>query len=199
MDSLAEESRRLEPQICETSSRYSREKRLESVRLSTVYYITWVLLIVLALVAPFYEWLFIDGPECWSDRYPLIMISVLVAMLTTAVSTLLFIINCVNRVSISYWRLNFCSLCFLVLTIISIINFLLAIFYFSLQSCYFLQISPASRIESNSNWFTIFAFKYDIKVVGVLHILCCLFAFTTGIGFAIIKNNFKYIRQVDLE
>lgn len=199
MDPLCEESCSLKPNICDTQSPYTREYRLKSVRLGTIYYFTWILMINMSIGIPFYQWYFIDGPECWSYRYMVIMSSILVSMLTTAISTLLFLFNCITRVTVSYWRLNFCTLCFIMLTILSIMNFLLAVFTFSLTTCYIAQIMPSERLLPEFNWLQTFTFKYDVKIVGLFHIIICLLSFFTAIGFAIIKNNFKYIRQIDLE
>lgn len=175
----------------------NREKRLESVRLNIIYCILWILLVAISASIPFYEWFMIDEPECWTARYAHIMVSVFVAMLTAFISAILCILNCITRISISIWRLNFCTVCFILLLLFSVANFLLAIYLFSMNTCYFAQITPADRLDGISNWFHMMSLKYDLKIVAILHLICCLLSFAIGIGFAIIKNNFKYVRHID--
>ena len=177
----------------------NREKRRESVRLSPVYYVLWMLLVVTSSVIPFFEWFFVEEPDCWTARYVQVMLSVFCAMMTGCVSAVLCLINVMSRGSISYWRLNFCTLCFIVLVLFSVFNFLVGIYFFALPTCYFAQITPPDQLDHSSTLFEIITVKYDLKIAGILHLFCSLFSFVIGIGFAIIKNNFKYVRQVDFD
>ena len=181
------------------SFQMSREKRLERVRLGLCYYVLWTLLVLTASLIPFYQWFFIEEPYCWSFRYGHIMLSVFFSMLTALVSLLLCLLNCLSRGSISIWRLNFCTLCFIILVLLAIINFLTGVYFFSLSTCYFANVIPSGKLTDESNIFEIITLKYDLKIVAVFHLVCSLLSFTIGIGFAIIKNNFKYIRQIDFD
>lgn len=200
--------KRTSPYLLQTDVR----RRVDSVRLPCWCYATWTVHILFATLIPVYAWFIIDEPDCWSARHYEIMMSVFFSMLASIVGLLLFVSNCLVRSTISYWRLNFCTLAFIVLTIISISNFLTGVFLFSKTTCYFEQLIPLDRIVTIGQaerdlslshhtlaWLEKVAVKYDLKIVGVLHMFVCLGAFATSMGFAIVKNNFKYIQHVDFD
>lgn len=190
-----------EPQLC-----------LEIVRLPPWTYVSWVGLLVFATFIPAYEWTFISDASCWSARFGHILVSIFFALLSFIIGLLLLVANSLIRVSISYMRLNFCTICFIVLTILATANFLTGVYLFSTTTCYFDHLLSAEKVEALPEstasttptnkvfeWLRLVTLKYDLKIVGMFHLLTCLAAFTTGMAFAIVKNNFKYVRQVDFD
>lgn len=195
----------------------SRQKRRDSIRLPTPYFVLWSLLIATAASIPLYEWLYVQSPHCWEARYGQIMFSVFVALTTGTISGVLAAVNAASRTnSISLFRLTFCTVVFLTLVVLSALNFLTGVYFFALPSCYFAQIIPPTTTEEDeiaamgvdgavgfvavvSTFVEAFTLKYDLKIAALLHLLCTLLAFAVAIAFAIIKNNFKYVRQMDFD
>nr|XP_027195813.1 uncharacterized protein LOC113790354 [Dermatophagoides pteronyssinus] len=176
----------------------NRERRIRLIRLGAIYYFTWILLIIFSLLIPPYIYLLFPEPECWYARKIQVNLSLILAITTSVISLLLFIVQCMTRIKITLFRRNFCRLTFFLFTMIAIINFIIAIYFFNMFSCYFDQHTPDEIIDDNNDWFTNITIRYDLKIIAIIHLLCSILAFFTGIGFAIIRHNFKYVLRVEI-
>lgn len=146
------------------------------------------------------------------------MFSVFVALSTGTISAVLAAVNAASRTnSISLFRLTFCTVVFLTLVLLAALNFLTGVYFFALPTCYFAQIIPPTTAEEDEamaamgddtsqglaavvgNFVEAVTLKYDLKIAALLHLLCTLLSFSVAIAFAIIKNNFKYVRQMDFD
>lgn len=178
----------------------NRERRIRLIRLGAIYYFTWIILIILSTLIPPYIYILFPEPECWNDRKIQVNSSLVLAITTSVISLLLFIIHCLTRIKTTLFRRNFCRTAFFLFTVLAIINFIIAIYFFNMFSCYFDQNTPDEIIvdDNNNNWFTNITIRYDLKIIAVIHLLCSILAFFTGIGFAIIRHNFKYFLRIDM-
>lgn len=206
MDVNIEESTSLAPRSGNSGSEksprrmlhFNREKRIRLIRLEPIYYVSWILLIILsALIMPYLNYL-MPEPECWQSRKTQITVSSIIGVLTAVLSLLLLIIQCMTRVKTTPHRRDFCRFSFFLFTLFSIVHFAISIYFFSMFSCYFDQSTPDEVISDENSWLTNLSNKYDLKIVAIVHLICSLLAFFTGIGYAIIKNNFKYVLRVDI-
>jgi len=66
------------------------------------------------------------------------------------------------------------------------------------KSCYLTLEVPEDRVTGD-NIFHDFPIKYDIKLSGVLHLFVAVFGFMVSMAFAIIKNNYKYVKQINFD
>ncbi|UXI19376.1 hypothetical protein NH340_JMT05319 [Sarcoptes scabiei] len=170
----------------------NRDRRMRLIRLGLTYYIAWFLMILFALLVPPYLLYFINEQECWDSRQSIIIISIVLSALTSIISFILLCIQFLTVNKTNQCRQNYCQLSFIILTLLFVLNFLLAIYVFNMFTCYFDPTKSDSIELSDSDWFNQLAIRYDLKIAAVLHLLCSVLAFYTAIGFAIIRNNFKY-------
>ncbi|XP_075584662.1 uncharacterized protein LOC124493143 [Dermatophagoides farinae] len=183
----------------------NRERRIRLIRLGAIYYLTWIILIILATSIWPYIYLLFPRPQCWNHRQIQVNLSLIVAIITSVISLLLLIIQCLcTRIKTTKFRRNFCRTSFFLFTLIAIINFIIAIYFFNMFSCYFDQHDGNDGDDDDmmailaGDWLTNTTIRYDLKIVAVIHLICSILSFFTGIGFAIIRHNFKYVLRIDL-
>jgi hypothetical protein len=69
---------------------------------------------------------------------------------------------------------------------------------FMQKSCYLTLKVPEDRLIG-ANLFSTLSIKYDIKLSGALHLSVAVFGFFVSMAFAIIKNNYKYVKQINFQ
>lgn len=189
------------PQIVKQSLRRSKSVKLKpnSLNLNKVYWIPWVLALILSVLIIVYEWLYIEN-ECWNiqcKRFTL-FISLVLSLANILVFSILFAIHCFYDNNTSIARIRFTAFSFAIICIISTFNLILSLLTFMQKTCYFTQQVPEERLIG-ADIFAQFSIRYDTKLSGVLHILIAIFGFMVSMAFAIIKNNYKYIKQIDFD
>ena len=177
----------------------NREERLATVRLHCCYQFLWTLLILFIGLVPVYNWLTVVVAECLAERENEIIASVFIALLTGFIAIVLAFLNYCTQKSISSYRVRFCAFCFVLFSIVSALNFLIGIYFFATRSCYFFLEAAVNAYKKEDVVIKKIILMYDLKLAGILHLICSVLAFSIGIGFAIIKNNFKYVRQIDYQ
>ena len=189
------------PQIVRQPLMKSSGRRLssDSVRLHRLYYAPWLLAIVTPVLTVLYDWLQVE-PECWDNhcKHWTLITSIVVSVFTTLIALILCVVYCAITNDRSISRIRASAITFVLLATVSIINLLLALLMFMQKTCYFTQVVPSERLD-NADWLTDLSVRYDIKLAGVHHLLTAVFGFLVAMGFAIIKNNYKYIKQIDFD
>jgi len=57
---------------------------------------------------------------------------------------------------------------------------------------------PEDRLIG-ANLFSTLSIKYDIKLSGALHLSVAAFGFIVSMAFAVIKNNYSYVKQINFQ
>ena len=159
----------------------------------------WILCLVVSILIPIYDWLYIES-ECWDIdcKRITLFVSLVLSLLNIVILTALLITNCFYENNTSIGRIRFSSISFGVICILSTFNLIVALLMFMQKTCYFTQ-KVAEEKALNTDMFTTLSVKYDTKLSGVLHIFVAMFGFMVSMAFAIIKNNYKYIKQIDFD
>ena len=187
------------PQIVKQIDRRNKQIKPRSLDLNKVYLIPWLLCLIVSALIPVYDWLYIEI-ECWNIECKRItlLFSLVLSLANILIFGTLLIINCFYDDNTSLSRIRFSATSFAVFCILSTFNLIIALLTFMQKTCYFTQRVPEERAV-DTDFFTTFAVKYDTKLSGVLHILVAVFGFFVSMAFAIIKNNYKYIKQIDFD
>jgi hypothetical protein len=184
------------PQIVKQTKKRSKKIVLE---LNKGYFVPWVLTFIISIIILLYNWYYIET-ECWNDKYKRISIVVsgLLCLANVLVLKTLCLISCFFDSNTSIAGIRFYTLSFGLICIISIMNLLLAIFMFMQKSCYLMLKVPEDRLIG-ANLFSTLSIKYDIKLSGALHLSVAAFGFIVSMAFAVIKNNYSYVKQINFQ
>lgn len=176
-----------------------RRLRSDSVRLHRVYYVPWLMTTALPVLVVLYDWFQVD-PDCWNSqckRWTLVS-SIVISSLTSLSALSLCLVHCAIGGDRSMARIRASAFTFVLLAAVSTLNLLLGLLTFMQKTCYMTLEVGRDRLEG-AHWLTDASVRYDTKIAGVLHLLVAIFGFIVAMGFAIIKNNYKYVKQIDFD